>query len=174
MVGDEGDITWTLGMIITWDKTVKFANNENGSCLQTTWFHRSVVHCFWKLHGTTINTKWKHGYYGFCHVWKLYNPVKLSQRLELLLMLSCVTSIIQYISPLYNSFSLQPIVYRVSRNESGRFGALKSDSTHYFFRNACTKSGSLRFSQFSGCWLILSVYIIMSFDFPIVRLFGVR
>ena len=31
------------------------------------------------------------------------------------------------------------------------FGALKSDSTHHFFRNACTKSGSLRFSQFSGC-----------------------
>ena len=41
-------------------------------------------------------------------------------------------------------------------------------------RNACTKSGSLRFSQFSSCWLILSVYIIMSFDFPFVRLFGVR
>ena len=37
------------------------------------------------------------------------------------------------------------------RNESGRFGALKSDSTHHFFRNACTKSGSLRFSQISGC-----------------------
>jgi hypothetical protein len=35
----------------------------------------------------------------------------------------------------------------LSRNESGRFGALKSDSTHHFFRNACTKSGSLRFSQ---------------------------
>ena len=32
-----------------------------------------------------------------------------------------------------------------------RFGALKSDSTHHFFRNACTKSVSLRFSQFSGC-----------------------
>jgi hypothetical protein len=32
---------------------------------------------------------------------------------------------------------------------------------------------SLRFSQLSGCWLILSVYIIMSFDFPFVRLFGV-
>jgi len=30
-----------------------------------------------------------------------------------------------------------------NRNESGRFGALKSDSTHHFFRNACTKSGSL-------------------------------
>jgi hypothetical protein len=43
-----------------------------------------------------------------------------------------------------------------------------------FFRNACTKSGSLRFSQFTACWLILSVYIIMSFDFPFVRLFGVR
>ena len=39
----------------------------------------------------------------------------------------------------------------LNRNESGRFGALKSDSTHHFFRNACTKSGSLRFSQFSGC-----------------------
>ena len=29
----------------------------------------------------------------------------------------------------------------LSRNERGRFGALKSDSTHHFFRNACTKSG---------------------------------
>jgi hypothetical protein len=28
--------------------------------------------------------------------------------------------------------------------------------------------------QFSGCWLILCVYILMSFDFPFVRLFGVR
>ena len=55
-----------------------------------------------------------------------------------------------------------------------RFGALKSDSPHHFFRNACTKSGSLRFSQFSSCWLILSVYILMSFEFPFVRLFGVR
>ena len=45
-----------------------------------------------------------------------------------------------------------------------RFGTLKSDSTHHFFGYACTKSGSLRFSQFSGCWLILSVYILMSFD----------
>jgi hypothetical protein len=26
----------------------------------------------------------------------------------------------------------------LSRNERGRFGALKSDSTHHFFRNACT------------------------------------
>jgi hypothetical protein len=47
---------------------------------------------------------------------------------------------------------------------------LKSDSNHHFFRNACTKSESLRFSQFSGCWLILSVYIVMSIDFPFVRL----
>jgi hypothetical protein len=62
----------------------------------------------------------------------------------------------------------------LSRIESGKFGALKSDSTHHFFRNACTKSGSLRFSQFSGCWLILSVCMLMSFDFPCVGLFGVR
>ena len=41
--------------------------------------------------------------------------------------------------------------YYLSLNESGRFGALKSDSTHHFFRNAYTKSGSSRFSQFSGC-----------------------
>jgi hypothetical protein len=33
-------------------------------------------------------------------------------------------------------------------NESGRFGALKSDSTHNFLRNACTKSGSLRIHSF--------------------------
>ena len=37
----------------------------------------------------------------------------------------------------------------LSGNENGRFDALQSDSTHHFFRNACTKSGSLRFSQFS-------------------------
>ena len=49
----------------------------------------------------------------------------------------------------------------LSRNERGRFGALKFDSTHHFFRNACTKSGSLQFTQFSRCWLILSVYILL-------------
>jgi hypothetical protein len=49
----------------------------------------------------------------------------------------------------------------LNRNESGRFGALKSDSTHHFFRNACTKS--LRFSQFSGCWLILKILDIFDF-----------
>jgi hypothetical protein len=48
--------------------------------------------------------------------------------------------------------------------------ALKSDSAHHFFRDACTGSGSLWFSRFSGCWLILSVYILMSFDFPFVIL----
>ena len=40
--------------------------------------------------------------------------------------------------------------------------------------NACTKSGPLRFSQFSDCWLILSVCWLMSFAFPFGRLFGVR
>jgi hypothetical protein len=32
----------------------------------------------------------------------------------------------------------RPAPEPLSRNESGRFGALKSDSTHHFFRNACT------------------------------------
>jgi len=41
--------------------------------------------------------------------------------------------------------------YYLSLSESGRFDALKYDSTHHFFRNACTKSGSLRVSQFSDC-----------------------
>ena len=41
------------------------------------------------------------------------------------------------------------------------------DSTHHFVRNACTKSGSLRFSQFSGGWLILSVYNLWVLTFPL-------
>ena len=36
----------------------------------------------------------------------------------------------------------------LNRNAREKFVALKSDSTHHFFRNACTKSGSLRFSVF--------------------------
>jgi hypothetical protein len=35
-----------------------------------------------------------------------------------------------------------------NRNGSGRFGAVKSDSTHHFFGNTCTKSGPLRFLSF--------------------------
>ena len=62
----------------------------------------------------------------------------------------------------------------LNRIESGRFGALNSDSTHHFLEMPVQKSGSLRCSQFCGCWLILSVYILMSFDFPFGRLFGVR
>ena len=50
-----------------------------------------------------------------------------------------------------NLVSFNRAVVPLNRNENGRFGALKSDSTHHFFRNASTKSGSLRFSQFSGC-----------------------
>ena len=34
------------------------------------------------------------------------------------------------------------------RYESGRFGALKSDSTHHFFRNACTSQGHYGFHSF--------------------------
>jgi hypothetical protein len=40
-----------------------------------------------------------------------------------------------------------PVYSGLNRNESGRIGALKSDSTHHFFRNTCTKSGSLRSVQ---------------------------
>ena len=47
----------------------------------------------------------------------------------------------------------------LNRNGSGRFGAVKSDSTHHFFGNACTKLGPLRFSQFSGYWLIFFCFL---------------
>ena len=36
----------------------------------------------------------------------------------------------------------------LNRNESGRFGALKSDSTRHFFRGACTGSGHYGFHSF--------------------------
>jgi hypothetical protein len=77
-------------------------------------------------------------------------------------------------------FVMRPTLFRDVWNLYGRSGRnfwhtlMISSFLVLIFRNACTKSGSLRFSQFSGCWLILSVYIIMSFDFPFVRLFGVR
>jgi hypothetical protein len=38
----------------------------------------------------------------------------------------------------YHNILLQWQPEPLNRNESGRFGALKSDSTHHFFRNACT------------------------------------
>jgi hypothetical protein len=44
----------------------------------------------------------------------------------------------------------------LSRNESGGFGALKSDSTHHFFRNACTN---------------YQVRVITVFRFPVVDWF---
>jgi hypothetical protein len=56
----------------------------------------------------------------------------------------------------------------LSRSESGRFGALNSHSAHHFFRNACTKSGSTRFSVFRlltdfVCLLLMNcvIYIIL-------------
>jgi hypothetical protein len=52
--------------------------------------------------------------------------------------------------------------------------SVKSDSTHHFFGNACTKLGSLRFSQFSDCYMIFSVGWLMIFAFSFGRLVGVR
>ena len=84
-----------------------------------------------------------------------------------------VSSAYRHVQELPTYFVIIPILH-ILFFYSIRFGTLKSDSTHHFFRNACTKSGSLRFSQFSGCWLILSVYVLMTFEFPFVRLLGVR
>jgi hypothetical protein len=38
----------------------------------------------------------------------------------------------------FGASSTKSISEPLNRNESGRFGTLKSDSTHHFFRNACT------------------------------------
>jgi hypothetical protein len=114
----------------------------------TVWNVTCIVNCTMWLYNSLWNTQ------------QLFGRLKVYERL-------------QYI-PIRQHASLYIQPEPLSRNESGRFGALNSDSTHHFFRNACTKSGSLRFSQFSGCWLILSVYILISFDFPFVRLLGVR
>ena len=69
-------------------------------------------------------------------------------------------------------YNLVPMLYEdsrvynycgpLSRNERGRFGALKSDSTHHFFRNACTKSGSLRFSVFR---LLIDFVCLYTYEF---------
>ena len=56
----------------------------------------------------------------------------------------------------------------MSRNERGRFGALKSDSTHHFFRNACTKSGHYGFHSFPVVnWFCLFIYLWV-FTFPLL------
>ena len=66
---------------------------------------------------------------------------------------------IQSIRNKYCSVSLHWFLFTFTANESWRFGALKSDSTHHFFRNAYTKSGSLRFHSFSVVdWFCLSIY----------------
>ena len=58
--------------------------------------------------------------------------------------------------------------YSDSRNlwavmKAGGLALLKSDSTHHFFRNACTKSVSLRFSQFS--WLLTDFVCLYAYVF---------
>jgi hypothetical protein len=45
---------------------------------------------------------------------------------------------------------------------------------HHFFRNACIKSGLLRLHCFPVVDWFLSVYILMSFDFPFGRLLCVQ
>jgi hypothetical protein len=46
----------------------------------------------------------------------------------------------------------------LSRNESGRFGALKSDSTRHFFRNACI-------TVFTVFWLLTDFVCLYNYEF---------
>ena len=58
----------------------------------------------------------------------------------------CIVIKDYYIRSILHPATVKSRMEPLSRNESGRFDALRSDSTHHFFRNASTKSGSLRFS----------------------------
>jgi hypothetical protein len=58
---------------------------------------------------------------------------------------SCVWILLQW--------QLEPL----NRNESGRFGALKSDSTHHFFRNAFTNYGFHSFPVVD--WFCLFIWL---------------
>jgi hypothetical protein len=55
------------------------------------------------------------------------------------------------ISPLQRKKSSSLTLTHDFRNPGSWEPLSRNDSTHHFIRNACTKSGSLRFSQFSGC-----------------------
>ena len=81
---------------------------------------------------------------------------------------------VSYFHNLSKSLLFFLLLLLLLRGWIGRFGVVKSYSNLHFFGDACTKSGPLRFFQFSGCWLILSVCRFMSFEFPFGRLLGVR
>jgi len=76
----------------------------------------------------------------------------------------------QYLVPILNYFVLRTTRGVVLRNSIESEGEVElcNHSIYYIYIE------EIRFSQFSGCWLILSVYMVMGFDFPFVRLFGVR
>jgi hypothetical protein len=86
--------------------------------------------------------------------WFLAGPLHIWHRCSTLLtkfgtaLTTILPILFQYCYKSYHSDSRN--LWAVMK-EGGFGGALKYDSTHHFFRNACTKSGSLRFSQFSGC-----------------------
>jgi hypothetical protein len=67
--------------------------------------------------------------------------------------------------------------YRHFKRNGGLNKILKRQTSPFHYGSkfpAVTITVFITIPQFSGCWLILSVYILMSFDFPFVRLFGVR
>jgi Tat protein secretion system quality control protein TatD with DNase activity len=101
------------------------------------------IHCF---HGDSVTVKlWLNSYpgtyFGFTMMVKGFGE---RQRLGLK-SVPCNRLLLESKSPHL------PDVAGSVNHPGGRFGAVKSDSTHHFFGNTCTKSGSIQFSQFSGC-----------------------
>jgi hypothetical protein len=147
--------------VIVWPSWNICVTNDHGYVPLVVKISRSFPHS-WLITGFVIRlTRQVHCVvcssliYGF---WlPLWYFLKMTKSVEKWFRMTVIYRIATCNSPI--SILLHFIALSWNRHEWGRFGALKSDSTHHFFRHACTKSGSLRFSQFSGCWLILSVYI---------------
>jgi hypothetical protein len=59
-----------------------------------------------------------------------------------------------------SSIVINTVIVTLRRNERGRFGALKSDSTHHFFRNASMSGTLYGFHSFPFVdWFCLFIYL---------------
>jgi hypothetical protein len=115
-------------------------------------------------------------YRAFLHIfmWMDSNYIKIRRLLDKILDVSFFSHVDRYI---INNFKTRMcIVFDGKKNKQWgcerafRFSDVKMK---VLYLQSCITLCESLWNWFSGCWPILSVYIIMSFDFPFVRLFGV-